>query len=192
MSHAIYQTPAWVLKTKNRGEANKLIWLYTRDLGLVYVMAQSIRAGSAKMRAHIHNLSFVDTDLVQGRDIWRLVGTHELEAGLDLVGTPWHAFFDKIAQLIVRLCTDQEVHLDLWNLIFNIRTNLPKDEESRLDVFEIYIVTQILSFLGYFDLPEDLVSENPSTMGERAREYTKKNKQKLIREINQALVSSQL
>jgi recombinational DNA repair protein (RecF pathway) len=192
MSHALYQTPAWVLKTKNRGEANKLIWLYTRDFGLIYTTAQSIRLGGAKMKSHIHNLSFVDVDVVRGRDIWRLVGTHELHSGMQLVTSPWYPFFEKIARLLVRLCVDQEPHGDLWDLLVKIRADLPFREESEIDIFEIHVVTQILSLLGYFDLPEALQTKTPALLGDSARLYIKKHKAKIIIQINEAFVASQL
>ena len=191
MSHAIYQTPAWVLKTRNREEANKLIWLYTRDFGLVYTTAQSIRVAGAKMKSHIHHLSFVDTDIVRGKDIWRLVGAHELHSGMSLVGTPWYAFFERIAQVLIRLCVDQEPHPDLWELLLELRTGVDSYHVNDLELFEIFIMTRILSLLGYYDLPEALDSEN-TLMTPDIRAYTSKNKRALIAGINEAFVASQL
>src|SRR5690606_33112169 len=100
MSHAIYQTPALILKTKNMREANKLIILYTRQFGLLFVSSQSIRVLSSKMRFHTSSLSLVDVDLVEGRDIWKLTGIHENISALTLAGTSWYDLSSNIARVI--------------------------------------------------------------------------------------------
>ena len=67
--HHIYHTEAFVLGSRNVGEANKMLSLYTRELGLVYAHAQGIRLGKSKLRFGLQDFSHATVDLVQGKDI---------------------------------------------------------------------------------------------------------------------------
>ena len=193
MSHAIYQTPAFILKTKNMRESNKLVFLYTQKFGLVYASIQSVRELKSKMRSHTTKLSLVDVDLVRGRDIWRLTGIHENIASLSFVETPWYTLFDKLALLLQRLCVGEESNTALWDDIADLFLEYQKNktETKNIALFEIIIITRVLYQLGYWYDEEDLVqSSYPYTTEILA--FVDHNKKKLIHKINQGIQDSQL
>ena len=117
MSHRIHHTKALVLGIKNIKEAHRMAILYTEDFGLLYVHAQSIRKQEAKMRYHLQQFSLVNVDLVQGRDIWRLTGIHELVSSLSFVETYWYEHIDHMTSIMIRLCQGEEPNELLWNEI---------------------------------------------------------------------------
>ena len=43
MSHTIYNTEGFILKSLNFGEANKYFFIFTKDFGLIKAAAQSVR-----------------------------------------------------------------------------------------------------------------------------------------------------
>ena len=60
-----YFTKALVLDTENIGELDKLIYLYTEELGKVVAKAKSIRKITSKLAGHLQPLNFVRVRLVE-------------------------------------------------------------------------------------------------------------------------------
>lgn len=190
MSHAIHKTRGFILKTKNMRESNKLVYLYTRDFGLIYANLQSVRELQAKMRSHAQTLSLVDVDVVQGRDIWKITGMHEYIPSLPFVGTGWYGFFDTIALLLIRLCTGEEIHEGLWSEIEALFELKESDRDINFETLEILIVTRILYFLGYWQGNESWVYV--SGYDQSFFDDISAKKPMLVQKINQSLADSQL
>ena len=80
--HNIYHTEGIILESKNFGEAGRYYSIFTRELGMVYASAQGVRKMSSKLRFILQDLSYINIDLVQGKDFWRITSaskTNELE-----------------------------------------------------------------------------------------------------------------
>jgi recombinational DNA repair protein (RecF pathway) len=71
--HTIHHTRAIIIKSQSSGEANKLFWFFTQELGLIVAVATGVRKGEAKLKGQLVDYTVVDVDLVQGRDVWRLI-----------------------------------------------------------------------------------------------------------------------
>jgi|GEM_PF-2648338 len=69
-----FQSPAYIVRILNRSEADRTYVCMTRDYGLVRVRAKSVRKHSSKLRYHMHLLSHVQIEYVEGKGIARLVG----------------------------------------------------------------------------------------------------------------------
>lgn len=189
MSHAIYQTQALILKTKNMRESNKLIYLYTEKFGLIYASMQSVRELRSKMRYHVHPYSLVEVDLVSGRNIWRVTGVHELKSSFNIVGTPWYGLVSLVSDTLIRLCAGEEENKLLWNEIILFLGNF--EFEDKLIEYEIIIMVRILYVLGYWsEVGVILKSENP--YNNNVFFYINENKTKYIKQINESLYDSQL
>ncbi len=78
MSHHIYQTKAFILNTRDIGEANKLIAFFTEDLGLINASAQGVRLQKSKLKASLQELSFSKIAVVRGREVWRVTSADKL------------------------------------------------------------------------------------------------------------------
>lgn len=77
--HQIYHTEAVVLKSSSHGEANKRVWLFTKELGVVVATVQGVRKSGAKLASHIVDYAKVYVDLVQGKDVWRLISARSID-----------------------------------------------------------------------------------------------------------------
>lgn len=69
-----YTTKAIVIESFDQAEHDRVYKLFTREFGLVMAHAKSVRKLESKLRAHILPRSLSLVTLVQGREVWRLVG----------------------------------------------------------------------------------------------------------------------
>jgi recombinational DNA repair protein (RecF pathway) len=190
MSHAIYQTSAIILKTKNMRESNKLLVLYTEKFGLVYCVTQSVRELKSKMRYHTNRYSLVTVDLVQGRDIWRMTGIHENVSSLGFAGTLWYELLSNFTQLINRLCSGEESSHEIWQNIEYLYKNHHDINESNHVYYEIIFTIRLLQNLGYWDGKEDFLQG--FDYRQDCFDSIENNKIHLIGRINQRIHDTQL
>lgn len=52
--------------------------LFTRDFGLIFAKATSVRKLESKLRAHLQSARMVQVTLVKGKEIWRITGGEEM------------------------------------------------------------------------------------------------------------------
>lgn len=191
MSHAVYQTPALILKTKNMRESNKLVYLYTKKFGLIYASMQSLRDLRSKMRYHIHPHALVDVDVVQGRNIWRITGVHEHQSAFQKLDTPWYRLQSLVCDMVHRLCIDEDTNESLWNDIHMLYDYMYHHDALYHDVYEYIIMVRILYHLGYWSTHDTVVEvDNPYVP--HIVEHVAQHKAEYIKKINEALHDSQL
>src|SRR3989344_6601845 len=107
-----YQTEALVLGHYERGEADKMFALYTRDFGLVWARASGVRREGSRMRYALQTGVHMRTGLVRGKRGWRLAGGSAIR---QLSGsTPGVAVFARICNLVMRLVQGEEQNAYLF------------------------------------------------------------------------------
>lgn len=77
--HHIYHTEAILLKSTLHGEANKRVWLFTKELGLIVASVQGVRKSGAKLIGHTIDYSVLEVDLIRGREVWRLISSKNID-----------------------------------------------------------------------------------------------------------------
>lgn len=77
MSIEKYTTEAFILKEYERDENDFVYKVWTKDFGIIFVLARSIRKINAKLRMNAQKREFINMTLVKGKDIWRLTGVEE-------------------------------------------------------------------------------------------------------------------
>jgi recombinational DNA repair protein (RecF pathway) len=183
-----------ILKTTNMRESNKLIILYTQKFGLIYTTIQSVRELRSKMRFHTNRLSLVEVDVVRGRDIWRIVGIHEYISIFDVTGTVWYSLMERMANLILRLCSGEETHNELWEDIVGLYDYInshKEDSNNTKEFVEIIFVSRMLYHLGYSAGEMSFIHiQNPYTT--EVFSQIKLSKKELIVAINNGIQTSQL
>lgn len=152
MSHRIYHTEAFVLKSRSRGEDSKLLYLFTPDFGLILVMAQGVRKEKSKMRANITDYSYGHYSLVRGREFWRLVSAEKKNDFDGLVSViNKREIIGHIFQLLLLLSGEEESQ-KIFNELKQALSWLKrlKDQDEFLMPAEKLLVLRFLSHLGYF------------------------------------------
>ncbi|HEY4493311.1 MAG TPA: recombination protein O N-terminal domain-containing protein [Candidatus Paceibacterota bacterium] len=107
MSERIYTTRALVLSERASGEASKVFTLFTRELGLVYAYARSVREVRSKLRYNLPLYSHTLVSLVPGREYWRLVGAENSERGISA----------ELCRFICRFMGEHEPHVDIFDML---------------------------------------------------------------------------
>ncbi len=77
MSIEKYTTEAFILKEYERDENDLIYKVWTRDFGIIFVLARSIRKINAKLRMNTKKHEFLNMTIVKGKDIYRLTGIEE-------------------------------------------------------------------------------------------------------------------
>ena len=196
MAHHVYTTLGFVIGSLPYGEANRYIYIFTKDLGLVGASARSVRSLKSKLRYGLQEFSKSRVSLVKGKQSWRVT----------------NAFFEKnlfdsfrhdpnklqvsarIFLLLKRLLAGEEKNEPLYAIVadaldFLERENLTPDE---LKNFECILVLQVTENLGYLALTENLKKYSSGALSKEIVSSITPFRGKAVREINIALRESQL
>ena len=148
MSHTIYNTEGFILKSLNFGEANKYFFIFTKDFGLIKAAAQSVRHLKSKLRYNLEDFSFGQISIVRGREIWRITSA---ERGLDFKDTEKFLLISQIFSLLLRLLHGEEKNDLLFNSLKAGFSFLVSNDLTEQDLanFECIMALRILSSLGY-------------------------------------------
>jgi DNA repair protein RecO (recombination protein O) len=193
--HHIYHTHAFILGSRTMGEANKMLILYTKEMGLVRASAQGIRLHKSKLRFALQDFSYAKIDLVRGRDLWRVTSATTIDSfpfarsekqSLLLIA--------RISKLIERLCDGEEAHEKIFDDFIQALYILDDHsiESSSREALELHVVLQIMNTLGYIGDSEILSQYLGSSFDQSQTENLLKQRQSIVAHINKALTESQL
>ena len=128
--HSIVTTPGFIIDSSSHGEADKVYYIFTRDLGLVRVVAQGIRLEKSKLRYHMKDYSFGVFSMVRGKEIWRLISAQESpykespcqespykeNSRAEISRKPSvNELFARLSMLLRRVLHGEEANVDLFN-----------------------------------------------------------------------------
>lgn len=134
-----YTTESFVIESFDQGEHDRVYKLFTRDFGLVMAHAKSVRRLESKLRAHLLPRTRTLVTLVQGRDVWRLVGAEERKASGDL---------HDVAALIRRFIKGEGAHSSLFDRLVEYGAHEASWDQAKARLL-LYVI--FLTELGYAD-----------------------------------------
>lgn len=135
-----YTTKCIILDSYDQGEHDKAFKVFTREFGLVICHAKSVRKLESKLRAHMLPRSVSLITLVQGKEVWRLVGA-EKEALIS-------PYMYEVTQLLKRFIRGEGAHKALYDRIISFLSSEEKYDEQ---VVRILLYYMLLVELGYAD-----------------------------------------
>lgn len=191
--HNIYITDAIVLGKRGVGEANTLVSLFTKELGLVRASARSARFEKSKLRYGLEPLTQGRFSMVRGRHEWKLTGVERLSRDYISPSFTSRQRMGRLARLLLRLIHGEEPVPELYNTVaegfeYVSRATTEQDAEN----IECVLVLRILSHLGYLpQTPEIMPFVDTPPAGrffslELAAEVAR-SRAFLIRAINESL-----
>lgn len=135
-----YTTEAIVIESFDQGEHDRVYKLFTREFGLVMAHAKSVRKLESKLRAHVMPRSIALVTLVQGRDVWRLVGAEGKPSSYESL--------HEVATLVRRFIRGEGAHRVLYDRLLSFL-----DKEATLDLQKrkLLLYYIVLVELGYAD-----------------------------------------
>lgn len=150
MSIEKHTTEAFILKEYERGENDFVYKVWTKDFGIIFVLAKSIRKINAKLRMNSKKNEFLNITLVKGKDIWRLTGVDYglgiyIEENETLIKIKY-----LIGEIINRFLEENKSYKKLFERLKSIYldTNFQKLEIKKIQLLIYYIV---LVDTGYAD-----------------------------------------
>lgn len=148
--HKVYVCEGLVLTKRGVGEANVLISIFTRELGLVRASARSARVEHSKLRYGLEPLTRARFSFVRGKNEWRLTGVEAATRTL-VAGSPARARqAGKVAKLLLRLIHGEEVAPELYTSVtegLGALVRAPGEREA--ESVESVLVLKVLYHLGY-------------------------------------------
>ncbi len=72
MAYQTYTTEAIVCGTFNRNTADRSYLLFTREAGMLYAEAKSVREERSRQRMSLQDFSYVRVSLVKGKSSWKI------------------------------------------------------------------------------------------------------------------------
>ena len=84
-----YQTEAVIIKKTKLGEADRILTLYTPDMGKIQAVAKGVRRPKSKLAGHLELLTHSQVTLARGRNLDTITGSQTIDAFLPLKTDLW-------------------------------------------------------------------------------------------------------
>lgn len=193
--HHIYHTQGFVLSSRNKGEADKILTIYTRELGLVRAVAQGIRLAKSKSRFALQDFSFANIDFVKGKEFWRITSSAPinyfpfLKSDKDSISIVF-----QVAKLIEKLCVGEEANEKIFDTLIQMLYILDTNQISpqKREALELYLVFRIVYELGYVGDSKKIEEFLGDDIDQSKIENLLKEKTSIIALINRAIRESHL
>jgi len=155
MSIEKYTTEAFILREYERDENDMVYKVWTRDFGIIFVLARSIRKITAKLRMVIKKNDFVLITVVKGKDVWRLTGAEEYKKNTNVGDGDWQFKAKKIiGEAINKLIEEKKTYKKLFDRLESIfveEENYKSFSLIDINKFKILITYIVLVDTGYAD-----------------------------------------
>ncbi len=194
MHHHIYHTQGFILSSRNVGEANKMVTIFTRELGLVRAMVQGIRLNKSKLKYILQDFSYANVDFVKGKEIWRVTSAKSINTfPLARANKDSLLLIARISSLIDRFCGAESVNQKIFDeLIQSIYILDDEVENDTREALELHLVLRIMNELGYIGDSSLLSKYLGSPFNKDKTNDLLRERQSIIAHINKALLESQL
>lgn len=194
MHHHIYHTQGFILSSRNVGEANKMITIFTRELGLVRAMVQGVRLNKSKLKYILQDFSYANIDFVKGKEVWRVTSAKSINTfPLARANKESLLLIARISSLIDRFCGAESVNQKIYDeLIQSMYVMDDYIENETREALELHLVLRIMNELGYIGDSSLLMKYLGSSFDKEKTKDLLKERQSIIAHINKALMESQL
>lgn len=147
-----YRTYGIFLKKENRGEADQLFTIYTKDFGKLDILGKAIRKIKSKLRSGAELFYFSEIEFIQGKTYKTLTDAILIDKFENLrkdLGRLKIAY--QIADIFGDLVRGQEFDEKTWDLLTEIfqRLNNQQLTISNQQLIYYYFLWNLFSILGY-------------------------------------------
>ena len=153
-----YTSEGIVLARRNFGEADRILWVYSKSRGRVALIAKGIRRPKSRKRGHLEIFARVNFQAVRSKNLDLMLEAEVIDAypeirrGLKKVSLAYY-----ICEVVGKITHEQEANPELYNLILE---NLEKLKLSKkLKELRLDFVRDILVLTGYW--PNDKKLSDP-------------------------------
>lgn len=141
-----YQTEAVIIKKTKLGEADRILTLYTPDLGKIQAVARGVRRPKSKLAGHLELLTHSLVSLARGRNLDTITGSQAINSFLplksDLELTSYALY---VTELVNQFTVDHIENRPLFQLFLETMEQLCQtgDRELVLRYFELHLLNEV-------------------------------------------------
>jgi DNA repair protein RecO (recombination protein O) len=139
---------AIVLRHSDWGEADRLLGLYTRELGKLRAIAKGVRKPRSRKAGHLEPFTRVGLLLAKGRDMWIVTQAETVDAHLSLREDLERVGYASYAvELLDRFTYEEGENQALYRLLADTLARLDTEPEPGLPIH--YYEIRLLDLLGF-------------------------------------------
>ncbi len=139
---------AVVLRHSDLGEADRLLSIYTREMGKVRAIAKGARKMRSRKAGHLQPFTRVSLQLARGRDLFIITQAETVQPYLhlrqDLLLVGYAAY---VVELLDRFTYENDENRSIYRLLWNTLARLDSEPDPLLAVH--YYEVRLLDLLGY-------------------------------------------
>ena len=147
-----YRTLGLILAKRDRGEADQLFTVYTRDFGKLEVLGKAIRKISSKLRSGVEIFYLSEIEFIQGKiyktltDVLLIKKFQNLKKNLERLDIAYG-----ISEDLDNFVRGEEPDKKIWQLILEVfeRLNNSQLTTYNLQLIYYYFFWNFISILGY-------------------------------------------
>jgi len=189
MAYATYTTDALVCGTYDRNTADRSYRLFTRELGMLWADARSVRLEKSKQRMALADFSLVRVSLVRGKSGWKIGSVTSQTNYYHIAGDQaTRGSVVAVMRLLRRYVQGEEKQVELFDFV-NDALLVGVGVVSERIWFDQCVAVRLLTLLGYVSvtkLPPAIQDSNAETF---ADSYSSEN-QALVADLLQVAESA--
>jgi len=145
-----YRTQGFILKKEERGEADRIFTIYTKDFGKLEILGKAIRKIRSKLRGGVELFYLSEIEFIQGK-------THKTLTDAILIKSFPNIRKDlerlsiacRVAEALDNLVGGEEKDEQIWQLLSESFEKLSTINNGRSSVIYDYFFWNLVSVLGY-------------------------------------------
>jgi DNA repair protein RecO (recombination protein O) len=144
----IFRSEAIVLRHLDWGEADRLLWLFTREMGKIRAVAKGVRKPRSRKAGHLEPFTRVNLLLAQGRDLPIITQAEMIESHLPLhenLRVMGYAAY--VVELLDRFTYEEGENVPLFRLLAETLERLCTEPEPAFVVR--YYEMRLLDLVGF-------------------------------------------
>lgn len=143
-----YQTEAVIIKKTKLGEADRILTLYTLDMGKIQGVAKGIRRPRSKLAGHLELLTYSQVTFARGRSLDTIIGSQTIESFLPLKSDlNLIAYTLYLTELVNQFTAEHIENQALFRLLIETMHRL--DKASNIEILLRYFELHLLDTSGY-------------------------------------------
>jgi DNA repair protein RecO (recombination protein O) len=144
-----YSGEGFVLARRNFGEADRILSIYTKNIGRISLMAKGIRRPKSKKRGHLEIFSLVKFQAITGHGIDLMTEADIIDDFKDIrksLAKVSLAYY--FMEVIGKITHEGEPNTDLFNLLLDFLNTLNKT--NSLKKLRLNFILKLLTLMGYW------------------------------------------
>ncbi len=166
MSYQTYITEAIVCGSKNSMTSDKSYLLFTKDAGMLWARARSVRMEKSKQRYALQDFSIIRVSLVKGKGGWR-IGSVEAVSNpfMEALSRRARGGVHAVMKLLRRFIHGEESHKSLYTDTVLVLSCMSVAQSEDISDLQNLFTLRLLHMLGYIaphvDYADILETEDP-------------------------------